>query len=196
MRSVTSRSTGITNGELTGVSRYLRPSSHPQNISARLIAPSPSPPPAPLSVDHVRTILATKPMKENARIVIAFFQIRVARRKLLERCRATFRRFYDSKARNYFYYREDTFETTWHKPYCLKKEELIPLPTPDFAARKIQGESAFCKSFNLFHTLHLSPATALSPSHGSFTWPNASSIRHVPVLSRAALGPVPLYSIV
>mmetsp|Transcript_10082 Transcript_10082/g.26323 ORF Transcript_10082/g.26323 Transcript_10082/m.26323 type:complete len:523 (-) Transcript_10082:206-1774(-) len=88
-------------------------------------------------------------MEENARIVKSVFQIRVARRKLLEKCRATFRRFYDSKARNYFYYREDTFETTWHKPYCLKSEELVPLPTPDFAARKIQG------MYRTFHALHL-----------------------------------------
>ena len=99
-------------------------------------------------VDHVRTVLNTKIVAENARLIKGLFQWLVARRQLLALCRATYRRFYDSSNRVYFYYNERTYETSWRKPYCLKNEELTPLPTPDYGTRKLglcgSAEGRYC----------------------------------------------------
>lgn len=89
--------------------------------------------------DHVRTFLSQLPYKRAIHLIKWPLKHCLARQTSKRLCRERYRRFYDSSARMYYYMEQRTLETQWHKPFTLKQEELIPLPTPDFSAQKIQS---------------------------------------------------------
>lgn len=57
---------------------------------------------------------------------------------LQKKCRAKFRRYYDRKTLNHYYYNPVYGTVSWTKPYCLRKEELFPFIDAKQAASVIQ----------------------------------------------------------
>ena len=58
---------------------------------------------------------------------------------LQQMCRAVFRRYFDPETLCHYYYNPVYKITSWRKPYCLRKTELFPFMTTDYAASKIQN---------------------------------------------------------
>lgn len=60
--------------------------------------------------------------------------------RLLQRiCRVQFKRIFDRKTLNYYYFNTRYGTSSWRKPYCLRGEELLPYMTPEYAAAKMQN---------------------------------------------------------
>jgi len=57
---------------------------------------------------------------------------------LQKRCRALFRRFFDAKTLCHYYYNPKYHTTSWRKPYCLRKTELLPFLTEEQGAALMQ----------------------------------------------------------
>lgn len=57
---------------------------------------------------------------------------------LQAKCRATFRRFFDAKTLCHYYYNPVYRTTSWRKPYCLRKTELLPFMTEEQGAALMQ----------------------------------------------------------
>lgn len=95
--------------------------------------------------DHVRHVLTHLNKHQASFKIMACIRVVVARKRLLKQCRDRMVRYYDPETRSYYYYNAYLHVTTgrmvtqWHKPYCLREEELVALPTPEPSAFKIQG---------------------------------------------------------
>jgi hypothetical protein len=72
-------------------------------------------------------------------VVTHFVRYVACRRKLLKKCREMFDRFYSAEKRMHYYYNLVTQAVQWHKPYCLRNDELKPFMSYDDAAFKIQN---------------------------------------------------------
>ena len=90
-------------------------------------------------IHHHRTILSKYDMQTAALIITRFIRFANHLLELQRRCRAVFKRFYDSKSMNHYYYNPIYQTTSWRKPYCLRKFELFPFLTVYQAAARIQG---------------------------------------------------------
>jgi hypothetical protein len=98
------------------------------------------------------TTHATKKRKDHKRSSLskldlhaaAGFVTRAVRRYghillIQRRCRTLFKRFFDRKTLNYYYYNPIYNTVSWRKPYCLRKLEFAPLMEPPYAASKCQN---------------------------------------------------------
>jgi hypothetical protein len=94
---------------------------------------------------HVRDVLTHMSKHQASFKITACIRVVIARKKLLAQCRDRMVRYYDPETRSYYYYNAYLHVTTgrmvtqWHKPVCLREEELVDLPTPEPSAYKIQG---------------------------------------------------------
>ena len=90
-------------------------------------------------IHHHRTILSKYDMHTAALVITRFIRFAIHLFELQRRCRAVFKRYYDSKTMNHYYYNPIYKTTSWRKPYCLRRFELLPFLTKDQAAARIQG---------------------------------------------------------
>ena len=90
-------------------------------------------------IHHQRTPLSNFDMNTAALKITRFIHFSIHLSELQRRCRAVFRRYYDSKTMNHYYYNPVYQTTSWRKPYCLRKFELLPFLTKDQAATRMQG---------------------------------------------------------
>jgi hypothetical protein len=88
---------------------------------------------------HLRTEVPLFTAAAAAKKIRGFFRWTMARNRVRNRIREVYDRFYDSQARQYFYYDRRSKKTQWFKPKLLGKEELKPYMSEDTAAFKIQG---------------------------------------------------------
>ena len=89
--------------------------------------------------DHVRKQLSKLDLSTAAGLVTRCIRYHGHLRMLQERCRRTFKRFFDRKTLNYYYYNPVYDEVTWRKPYCLRRFEFAPYMEPYYAACKCQN---------------------------------------------------------
>jgi len=89
--------------------------------------------------NHIRTVISSFDMDTAGQKIISFIRFIVCQKILKAKVRETFDRFYNPSERMHYYYNLKTNKVQWHKPYCLKSEELRPFMTYDIAAFKIQN---------------------------------------------------------
>lgn len=89
--------------------------------------------------DHVRSLLSLLDLETASKFVT--FAVRYHGKLLMlqKMCRAVFRRYFDPETLCHYYYNPVYKITSWRKPYCLRKTELFPFMTTDYAASKIQN---------------------------------------------------------
>lgn len=88
---------------------------------------------------HVRSKLSKYDMQTAAKMITHAVRYHGHLITLQRKCRAVFRRYFNSKAWLHYYYNPIYNTTSWRKPYCLRKLELYPFLTEDGAAARIQG---------------------------------------------------------
>ena len=89
--------------------------------------------------DHKRTTISKLDLDMAAGLVT-----RAVRRfghilLIQQRCRQLFKRYFDRKTLNYYYYNPIYGTTSWKKPFCLRKLEFAPYMEPPYAASKCQN---------------------------------------------------------
>lgn len=89
--------------------------------------------------DHVRSKLSKFDLNRAAAIVTRTVRRFGLLRLLQRRAREVFRRHFDKKTLNYYYLNTRYMTVSWRKPYCLRKQELFPFMTPEYAASKCQN---------------------------------------------------------
>lgn len=90
-------------------------------------------------VHHERTRLSAYTLDEAAAALARFTRFAGHLLALQRRCRAVFRRYYDASSYNHYYYNPVYGTSSWRKPYCLRRLELLPFLTEDEAADRIQA---------------------------------------------------------
>jgi hypothetical protein len=58
---------------------------------------------------------------------------------LKNKCRSTYRRYFDGETLNHYYYNPVYGTTSWRKPYCVRNEDLFPFLTPEEASTRMIG---------------------------------------------------------
>lgn len=89
--------------------------------------------------DHKRTPLSKLTLDKSARIITRAVRYSGHLRMLQARCRSTFKRFFDRKTLNYYYYNPVYGTVSWKRPYCLRKLEFGVYMEPNYAASKCQN---------------------------------------------------------
>ena len=89
--------------------------------------------------DHKRSTLSKLNLDKAASIVTRAVRFNGHLRMLQDRCRKQFRRFFDRKTLNYYYYNPAYDIVSWRRPYCLRKLEFASYMSPYYAACKCQN---------------------------------------------------------
>lgn len=87
---------------------------------------------------HVRKMLSKLTKDDAARLITHAVRYHGHLRLLQIECKKTFRRYFDPKTLNHYYYNPIYKTVSWHKPYCLRKLELVPFMTHGQAAARMQ----------------------------------------------------------
>ena len=90
-------------------------------------------------IHHQRTHLSKYDLQTAALVITRFIRFAMHLLDLQRRCRAVFKRYYDSKSMNHYYYNPIYQTTSWRKPYCLRRFELFPFLTSNQAVARMQG---------------------------------------------------------
>lgn len=88
--------------------------------------------------DHIRKALAKYTKDEAAKKITHAVRYHGHLRMLQMECKKVFRRYFDRVSLNHYYYNPIYKTTSWRKPYCLRKHDLVPYIEPDTAAARIQ----------------------------------------------------------
>lgn len=89
--------------------------------------------------DHHRSVISKLDLNRASRLITKTFRFNYHLKELQRRCRLKFKRHFDRVSLNHYYYNTVYNTVSWRKPYCLRKLELLPFFTPDYAASLIQG---------------------------------------------------------
>lgn len=89
--------------------------------------------------DHVRSIISKLSLDDAAGIITRAFRLNYHLKILQKRAKKVFHRYFDKESLNHYYYNTVYGTSSWKKPYCLRKKELTPFFTQDYAAMKMQG---------------------------------------------------------
>ena len=89
--------------------------------------------------DHKRFPLSKLDLNAAASKVTAAVRYHGHLRSLQKRCRQVFKRLFDKKTLNYYYYNPVYKTVSWKRPYCLRKNDLFPYMEPSYAASKCQN---------------------------------------------------------
>lgn len=89
--------------------------------------------------DHIRCPLSKLDLNAAAKIVTRTVRRFGLLRVLQRRAREVFVRRFDIKTLNYYYFNKVYKTVSWRKPYCLRKQELFPYMSPQYAACKCQN---------------------------------------------------------
>lgn len=89
--------------------------------------------------NHIRTQLSKYNLNTAASVVTRAVRRYGHIRIIQERCRKIFKRYFDRKTLNYYYFNPVYATVSWRKPYCLRNLELAPYMTTEYAASKCQN---------------------------------------------------------
>ena len=89
--------------------------------------------------DHVRLKLSRLSLAQSATLITHYVRLVQHLRRCVKLARQKIRRYYDKRTLNHYYFNTVNGVTTWRKPYCLRKEELFPYWSEDYAGSKIQN---------------------------------------------------------
>ncbi len=89
--------------------------------------------------DHKRSKLSSLNLNAAASLVTRAVRYNGHLRMLQDRCRKTFKRFFDRKTLNYYYYNPVYDIVSWKRPYCMRRLEFATYMAPFYAACKCQN---------------------------------------------------------
>jgi len=88
---------------------------------------------------HIRTKLSHLDLAAASGLLTRCVRFGQHLKRIQRMCRAKFKRYFDRKTLNHYYYNPVYGSVSWKKPYCLRKLELRPFFDEYFAACCIQG---------------------------------------------------------
>ena len=88
---------------------------------------------------HIRKRISPLTLKVAAKLVTFAVRFHVGVLCLRKLARKFIRRFFDSRNLCHYYYNTKYGIVSWRKPYCLRKEELLPFLNEYDAATRMQG---------------------------------------------------------
>ena len=89
--------------------------------------------------DHVRFPLSKLNLAQASRLLTRYVRLVQHLRRCQHLARIKFRRYFDKRTLNHYYFDTTYGTTSWHKPLVLRKEELFPFWELDYAASKVQN---------------------------------------------------------
>jgi hypothetical protein len=128
---------------------------------------------------HTRQVMSKLDLKKAAGLVTRYTRLVQHLKRCIIRCRAIYRRYFDSKTLCHYYYNSKYGYVTWVKPYCLRLEELYPFFTEFTGATKIQCMYHLWKSrIKINANLHLYYRKIFDRTRGRFyyTWLGKSTL--------------------
>jgi hypothetical protein len=87
---------------------------------------------------HIRKMLSKLTKDAAAGLITHAVRYHGHLRLLQLECKKVFRRYFDPKSLNHYYYNPIYKTVSWTKPYCLRKLDLVPFMTHDQAAARMQ----------------------------------------------------------